>query len=121
MISGKQALVFLSVILGMLMVMMLPQARLWANDLDDGISTYTDESIGADDSLGKKGTNINYIVVNAIGKAKMKHGDDPKNKAKEGKKTVTNVYDGKSDNNENSVVVESGSKVDKIYNIVIEK
>lgn len=90
-----------------------------ANDLDDGISTYTDESISSEDSIGKKDTNISFVVIDAIAKAKMmkaknSDGDD-------GDSAITNLNDNSQDSNENSVVVESGSRVDKVYNIIIEK
>ncbi len=106
---------------GIAYCIILPAFVVWGNDLDDGISTYTDESIGADDDLGSSANNINFIVVDAVGKAKTRKSADAKDKGNDAQKNVTNVYDGQSDNNENSVVVEAGSKVDKVYNIVIEK
>jgi len=97
----------------------------WSGDLDDGISEYTEEPIAADDRIGKKDTNINFIVVDAIAKAKMAEKDDDEEKGDEKdsgeKKTISNINDGTNENNENSVVVEPGSKVDSIYNIIIEK
>ena len=113
-----------------LLGLFLPSS-LFASDLSDGISEYTEEPITTEEKLGDKDTNINFIIVDAIAKAKMAEKEameKKKNKAIEenenGKKnnaTISNIKDGNQDNNQNSVVIESGSKVDKIYNIVIEK
>lgn len=97
----------------------------FADDLSDGISESTDENIAADDSIGSnKENNINFIVVDAMGKAKSakgeKAGDAAAGKAG-AKKVLSNVDDGENDKNENSIVVEPGSRVDKVYNIVIQK
>jgi hypothetical protein len=92
---------------------------LQAADTDDGISEYTDEPIAGDDTMGSKDTNINFIVIDAIGKAKMK-----RKQASDGQKDPndqSNYNDGSGDSNTNSIVLEPGSKVDKVYNIVIEK
>jgi hypothetical protein len=92
----------------------------YADDLNDGISEYTEENISADEAMGaNKDNNINYIVVDAIGKAKSTKKDKPEAAAKS--KEITNIPDAATDNNENSVVVEAGSRVDKVYNIIIEK
>lgn len=50
----------------------------WAGDLDDGISKYTDESISKDDDLGKPDKNIKFIIMKAKSKADMaeKKGND---------------------------------------------
>lgn len=94
-------------------------APAYADDLSDGISEATDENIAADDNIGSnKANNINFIVVDAIGKSKSKR---TKNAANRAGGCITNFNDGSMDNNTNSVVVESGSKVDKVYNIVIER
>jgi hypothetical protein len=88
-----------------------------ADDLSDGISEYTDENVSGDDNIGNnKDNNINFIVVDALGKAKSKKEKDANDKG-----NITNVDDGSVENNTNSVVVEAGSKVDKVYNIIIEK
>lgn len=101
-------------------LIMISSSAGWAGDLDDGISSYTEESISGDDSIGKKDTNISFIVVEAVAKAKA-----IKNKTPDGEETSSdiksNLNDGSMETNENSVVVESGSRVDRIYNIVIEK
>ena len=101
-----------------------------ADDLNDGISQYTDENVAGDDSIGSKDTNINFIVVDAIGKAKVvqhqaekEAEDEAAETGEEGEdqKSRINYNDGKSENNENSIVVEPGSNVEKVINIVIEK
>ncbi len=40
-----------------------------SGDLDDGISTYTDDSIQKYDELGKKDRNVTFIKMNARSKA----------------------------------------------------
>jgi hypothetical protein len=88
-----------------------------SDDLNDGMSEYTDENISADDAIGSnKDNNINFIVVDALAKAKSKKANDAKDKS-----TIANIDDGSVERNVNSVVVDAGSKVDKVYNIVIEK
>lgn len=83
-----------------------------ASDLDDGISKFTDESIDADDKMGKPDTNVNFIVLDSMAEAQKRQKAGDKN---------ANFNDGSGDNNENSVVVESGSQVDKVINVVIQK
>jgi hypothetical protein len=87
------------------------------DDLNDGISEYTDENISADDNIGSnKDNNINFIVVDALGKAKSKKANDAKDTS-----SITNIADGSVEKNTNSVIVAAGSNVNKVYNIVIEK
>jgi hypothetical protein len=80
-----------------------------AGDLDDGISTYAEEPISADDEALKADKNINFIVQQAQAKAQKK---DAKN---------TNFKDGKGDQNQNSIVVGAGAQTGDIINVVIEK
>jgi len=84
------------------------------DDLDDGISTATDEGVSADDEIGKKSDNVNFIVIEAMAAAKMKakKGDQA---AKSGSGDIT------GDKNENSVVVGAGSQTGNIYNIQVMK
>ena len=84
----------------------------YAGDLDDGISTYTDDSIESYNSTGKPDPNINFIVVKAMAEAKMgvTNGDG-----------IVNFNDGSGDNNENSVVVGPGTNMGgDIYNINVQ-
>jgi hypothetical protein len=85
------------------------------DDLDDGISTATDENVSADDEIGKKDNNVNFIVVEAMAQAKMKakKGDQAANNKKSGDIT--------GDKNENSVVIGAGSQTGNIYNIQVMK
>jgi len=86
------------------------------SDLEDGISTATDDGIQADDELGKKDNNINFIVLDAMAAAKMK--------AKKGDQAAKNKKSGgdiTGDKNENSVVVGPGSQTGNIYNIQVMK
>lgn len=86
------------------------------DDLDDEISTYTDDSVSKDDEMGKKDNNINFIVLEAIAAAKMKakQGDQAAS-GKSGSGDIT------GDKNENSVVVGPGTQTGNIYNIQIMK
>ena len=81
------------------------------SDLDDGISKYKDDSISADDHMGKKDTNVNFIILKSMAEAKRRQEAGDKN---------ANYNDGSGDNNENSVVVESGAQVDKVINIIMK-
>ena len=82
------------------------------SDLDDGISKYSDEGISGDAKMGKTDTNINFIVLESMAEAKQRQKAGDEN---------ANFNDGSGDNNENSVVVGSGSQVDKVINININK
>jgi hypothetical protein len=83
-----------------------------AEDMGDGISEATDEPMSGEDKLGDKDINIRFIVVNALSQAK---------KGKSAANEKTNFNDGSGDNNENSVVLEPGSRADRIVNVVVEK
>jgi len=85
-----------------------------SDDLDDGISTATDDNVSADDEIGKKDNNVNFIVIEAMAAAKMKakKGDEA---AKKGGGDIS------GDKNENSVVVGAGSQTGNIYNIQVMK
>ncbi len=86
------------------------------DDFDDGISTATDDNVSADDELGKKDNNINFIVLDAMAAAKMKakQGDQ----AASGKSSSGDIT---GDKNENSVVVGPGTQTGNIYNIQVMK
>lgn len=81
---------------------------LWAGDLDDGISKYTDESISKDDQMGQADTNINFIIVQAMSNAAAEKDRD-KNISSDGSGGDTNI---------NSVIVGPGANVKEIYNII---
>lgn len=81
-----------------------------AGDLDDGISTYQDESIEEDNKLGDADVNINFIVLDAISSAKMNQDDD-----------YVNINDGSGDSNQNSVICEAGAECGSIVNIEIDR
>jgi hypothetical protein len=82
------------------------------SDLDDGISKFSDESIGGDAKMGKAETNINFIVLESMAEAKQRQKTGDQN---------ANFNDGSGDNNQNSVVCEVGAKCDKVINININK
>lgn len=84
----------------------------YGGDLDDGISKFSDESISGDAEMGKADTNINFIVLESMAEAKKRQKSGDEN---------ANFNDGSGDNNQNSVVVGSGSQVDKVINININK
>ena len=78
-------------------------------DLDDGISKYTDGSISKADEIGKLDLNINFIILNAMTKAKKNQKND-----KDGK-SITNT----GETNENSIVVGPGTVINgDIINII---
>jgi hypothetical protein len=86
------------------------------DDLDDGISTATEDGISADDEIGKKDNNVNFIVIESMAAAKMK--------AKKGDQAAGQKNSGgdiTGDKNENSVVVGPGSQTGNIYNIQVMK
>lgn len=91
---------------------MLAGSPVYAGDLDDGISKYTDESISADDQALKTDKNINFIVLEAISRSQTKGKQGDQN---------TNFNDGSGDDNENSIVVGPGTQTGDIINVVIEK
>jgi hypothetical protein len=84
----------------------------FAGDLDDGISKFKDDSISANDKIGKPETNINFIVLESMAEAQKRQKAGDKN---------ANLNDGSGDNNQNSVVCEVGAKCDKVININIGK
>ena len=75
----------------------------FAGDLDDGISKFTDCSISSYDELGKADKNIKFIIMNSKSRAKVAE------KAGGGGSTTTGKTTG--DNNRNSVVMGAGSKI----------
>ena len=101
------------IILAALIVPLLGAGNfVWAGDLDDGISKYKDDSIGANDKIGKPDTNINFIVLESMAEAQKRQKSGDKN---------ANINDGSGDNNQNRVVCEVGAKWDKVININIGK
>lgn len=86
------------------------------DDLDDDISKYTDESVSADDEMGKKDNNINFIVLDAMAAASRKAS-----KGKQDGEKKDSSGDITGDKNENSVVVGAGSQTGNIYNIQVMK
>lgn len=85
----------------LLVFLVLFAGTAWCNDLDDGMSSYTDDSISKWDNLGKKDRNINFIKMNAKSRALVRQ----KNGGKNGTST------GSGDANMNSVVMGAGSNV----------
>ncbi len=81
----------------------------YAGDLDDGISDFKDEPIAADDAALETDTNLSFTIVDAISSAKSGKG-------------TSNFNDGKGDNNQNSIVIESGAgDVGDITNVIIQQ
>lgn len=81
----------------------------FAGDLDDGISTFTEEPISADDEALKADKNINFVIQQAKTKAQKKNDKN------------TNFKDGSGDQNQNSIVVGAGAQTGDIINVIIEK
>jgi hypothetical protein len=95
--------VMILLLMSLLMMAVIGQRSVRAGDLDDGISKFTDDSIAADDELGKPSKNIKYIIENAKSKAKVSEKSSGKGSTKTGKNS--------GDSNENSVVMGAGSNV----------
>ncbi len=71
------------------------------NDLNDGISSYKEDSISKYDDLGKKDWNVTYIKMNAKSKSMVNQ--------KSGKEVVSTGKD--KNTSMNSVVMGAGSTV----------
>jgi len=95
--------VMILLLMSLLMMTVIGQRSVRAGDLDDGISKYTDDSIAADDELGKPSKNIKYIIEKAKSQAKVSEKSSGKGNTKTGKNS--------GDSNENSVVMGAGSNV----------
>lgn len=80
----------------------LTASGVFAGDLDDGISKYTDDGMASWDDLGKSDKNIKFIVLNAKSKATL--GNNGKNKVDDASKKS-------GDANMNSVVMGAGTNV----------
>ena len=91
-----------------------------AGDLEDGISEATEEAVAADESISNKDVNISFIVTDALAKSKNQKKGGKQQGAGQSSE-LTNLNDGESESNENSIVVGAGSRVDKVTNIVIQK
>jgi len=85
------------------MLFFTSQSNLMADDFDDGISKATDDSIAADEELGKASKNIKFIIETAKSQSKVAEKNSGKSNNKTGSTT--------GDNNRNSVVMGAGSKV----------
>lgn len=102
---------WINIILAILIASVFAGAGLvMASDLDDGISKATDDSIRANDKIGKPDTNINFIILESMAEAKKRQQSGDSN---------ANFNDGSGDINENSVVCEVGAQCDKVININI--
>lgn len=75
----------------------------FSGDLDDGISTYTDDSINKWDELGQKDRNVTFIKMNAKSKANVMK--------KSGEGIAGSSGTGSGSANMNSVVMGAGTEV----------
>ena len=99
-IPTMTARVCITGVLAMIVLFVLPVSDyVYAGDLDDGISKYTEESISGDDQALQTDTNINFIILEAIS-----------NEKKQQEKCKKNSNDGSCDNNENSVIIGAGAQ-----------
>ncbi len=116
-----------SVVFGSICIGVLWGGVAQADDLSDGISEYSDESIAAEGGTANKDTNVSFIVQEALTKAKASNKGTENNSgglaesSSATPKDKVNLDDGTSENNENSVVLQPGAKADKIYNIILAK
>ena len=111
----KNGILLLVCSIGIVLCSLIFESLAVAGDLDDGISTYTDESIAADDESLKTDKNISFIIQQAQAQAEMAS----KNKDKDS--NLKNFKNKKGDNNQNSIVVGPGAKTGNITNVIIEK
>jgi len=93
----------LRVTISLLVFLGMAHTPIFASDLDDGISKFTDDSIAADDEMGKPDKNIKFIIEKSKSQAKVAE----KSSGKGGTKSGSNS----GDNNRNSVVMGAGSNV----------
>ncbi len=77
----------------------------FCNDLDDGISSYTDDGIKKWDQLGKKDRNVTFIKMNAKSKALVMK------KSGEGLVEKNSSGSGSGGASMNSVVMGAGSTI----------
>ncbi len=77
----------------------------FCNDLDDGISSYTDDGIKKWDQLGKKDRNVTFIKMNAKSKAMVMK------KSGEGLVGSNSSGSGSGGTSMNSVVMGAGSTI----------
>ncbi len=80
-----------------------------ADDMKDNIWDASEDPIEANCVLGDKDLNIKYNVLKALNEAKLSVA----NGTKDDKINISG-----EDNNENSIVIEPGSKVNNVINIV---
>lgn len=93
----------LSIIAMLFLVSAAVPCTVFSDDLDDGISNYTDDSIKKWDQLGKKDRNVTFIKMNAKSKAMVMK--------KSGEGLVGSNASGSGAANMNSVVMGAGSTV----------
>ena len=95
-----KTIVFLVLLTGFLV---FANNSVFAGDLDDGISKFSDDSISSYDDMGKTDKNIKFIIMNSKSRAKVAE------KAGGAGSTTTGSTTG--DNNRNSVVMGAGSTI----------
>ena len=90
-------------------------ATVLAGDLDDDISTFTDESISKDDELGKADKNIKFIVLNAKSKAASAKGTSAViGGSDSGDANLNSVLLGAGSNVHGDIIIIDQSKGDKV-------
>ncbi len=83
-------------------VLISGNTNVFAGDLDDGISKFSDDSISSYDELGKADQNIKFVIMNSKSRAKEVE--------KVGGAGNTKTWKTTGDNNRNSVVMEQAVK-----------
>lgn len=92
-----------SLVLLLAVSLFVGSSNVFAGDLDDGISKFSDDGIASYDEMGKSDKNIKFIIMNSKSRAKVAE------KAGGAGNTKTGTTTG--DNNRNSVVMGAGSKI----------
>ena len=86
-----------------------------ADDLDDGISKHTDDTVSGYDELGSKDRNIKFIKMNAKSQAKVrsKKGDQAMTGSSKDGANMNSVVMGAGSNIKGDIIIIDESKGDK--------
>ena len=102
-----------------LCVLLIPVLMLattgFCGDLDDGISTYTEDNIQKSDDLGRVDRNITFIKMDAKSKAKVraKSGSEDGATSSSGSGNMNSVVLGAGSNIKGDIIIIDESKGDK--------
>ncbi len=95
------------------MVQLLAPSVVICGDLDDGISTYTEDSIQKYDDLGKKDRNVTFIKMNARSKANSQSNANTKSGSSSESANMNSVVMGAGSTVKGDIIIIDDSKGDK--------